>query len=392
MLTSAADYQYINTQGVEQGLTGNIIPTSDVAGLQAPYRFEDFCYISEATRVWSFNYFNIGLSPQYVQTFKRAILERAWEFIYKSMLPTNNDHTNGYGCAVYLNDGITQLPVQPRFNPSTVDDTDKRYFVLFASNLLFDYTGFMDACIWQTSPGVLSLTRQKFDVIVPRLLYWILFQPCWQQVFNATDTASVPYDKTYTFVNRGLVSGNAQWHTSDSGNVVTHTTTAETIPNQGYVQPAVNTNTTARPTWTSPVNLRQLRLTSPLSGYEYCYDGITGDAVAQVELRRSNVIDAYAFVEYRATNSSNYSTLCQYKFEPMTLSSGNIWTFKCFDYNFAKALLEAHGADYNNIGRRTTSQSAITSYSLQSFTYRIFVRYDHLYSRGISQQWQWQPQ
>lgn len=78
MLTSAADYQYINTQGVERGLTGNIIPTSDVAGLQAPYRFEDFCYISEATRVWSFNYFNIGLSPQYVQTFKRSILENAW--------------------------------------------------------------------------------------------------------------------------------------------------------------------------------------------------------------------------------------------------------------------------------------------------------------------------
>lgn len=117
----------------------------------------------------------------------------------------------------------------------------------------------------------------------------------------------------------------------------------------------MNTNTAARPSWISPVALRQLRLTSPSSGYEYCYDGITSDAIAQVELRRSNVIDAYAFVEYRASNQRNYSTLCQYKFEPLTRSTGNKWTFKCFDYNFAKSLLEAHGADYNNIGRRTSS-------------------------------------
>ena len=55
MLNSAADYNYITTTGIEPALTGQIIPVADVASLQAPIRFEDICYICEATRVWTFN-------------------------------------------------------------------------------------------------------------------------------------------------------------------------------------------------------------------------------------------------------------------------------------------------------------------------------------------------
>ena len=77
MLNSASDYEYITTTGIEPALSGQIIPVADVASRQAPIRFEDFCYICEATRVWNYNDSEIRtqLNPQYVRTSKYALLE-----------------------------------------------------------------------------------------------------------------------------------------------------------------------------------------------------------------------------------------------------------------------------------------------------------------------------
>lgn len=87
MLNSAADYNYITTTGIEPALSGQIIPVADVASLQAPIRFEDFCYICESTRVWNYNNSQIRnqLNPQYVMNNKRSLLENAWNWIYDTL-------------------------------------------------------------------------------------------------------------------------------------------------------------------------------------------------------------------------------------------------------------------------------------------------------------------
>lgn len=261
MLTSAADYHYITTTGIEQGLTGNIIPTAEVANCQAPFRFEDFCYICEATKDWSFNYVNIGLNPTYTQGYKSSLLEGAWRFIYESLSPDfTARNIPAYGCAVFLNDNITQMPTLPRI--ANVVGTNKQYFIDYARNLLFDPTPYMDACQWQASPSNLVISRKPIDVEVPHLLYWILFQPVWQQVKSMLDSGSEYYDSSYTFCARGMKSGTGQWHTSDSGVINIHT--GNVVNNAGsygtsetpYVQPKIiNRQTSRRVYYTNPMEL-----------------------------------------------------------------------------------------------------------------------------------------
>lgn len=83
-----------------------------------------------------------------------------------------------------------------------------------------------------------------FDVNVPRLLYWILFKPCYQQVEAVLDSTTVSYDKTYSFCQRGMKSGNGQWHTSSGGVISLNTgTMAQISDSYAYVQPAIQTGT-----------------------------------------------------------------------------------------------------------------------------------------------------
>lgn len=330
MLTSAIDYEYVDTTGIEQGLNGSIIPTAEVSSFQAPFRFEDICYITEATKVWSYNYSNIISNPTYTQSTKYTQIMAAWQFIYNSMLSTYYNYYSAYGCTCFLNDSITQTPAQPRFNPNTGNPPGKEYFSRFAPTLLFDHTSVMDACIWQTQPATLSLREQPLDVDVMHRLYWILFQPCWQDTKSELDSSTVAYDKSYTFCQRGIKSGTGSWHTSDSGvinthtgNVVNYSGSSGTSP-VSYVQPAiVNRQTSQRVYYTDPMELKWYSWysgsgSSYQSGYEYCYDGIDADAYAYIDFRRDDVIDAYAFVLYIAVNQNTMAEMRQYKFEPLT--------------------------------------------------------------------------
>lgn len=394
MLTSAADYKYITTTGIEQALVGNIIPTAELLSCQAAFRFEDFCYISEATRDWSFNYSSIRnqLNPSYTQSQKFSQLFAAWQFIYKNMQPSNTDYQSSYGCCVYLNDNITQMPVQPIVSKNTGYLYDKAYFNQNAPTLMFDYTSIMDACQYQRSPSQLNLGEQPIAVIVPHILYWILFQPVWQQVKSALDGQTVYYDKAYTFCQRGMKSGTGQWNESDNGIISTHTGSAVN-QNFSYVSPAIQRGVGGgyNTSYLSWYNWYQTISGEYQSGYEYCYDGLTSDAYAYVDFRSDDVLDAYAFVEYIAINENNYREIKQYKFEHLTNESGRRWSFKCYDKTFAQALLETHGADFNNIGTRSPRSDSIPKFRLTSRTYDIYVKYNHKYAQGISEQWQWQP-
>lgn len=145
MLTSAADYEYVTTTGVEAALVGNIIPVADNESRTPPMRYEDICYLCESTRVWTFDMLNSQLNPTYPTT-GRTLVERIWALLYRLMSPS---YTSEYtGCNCYLNDDITALPAQPRFNFLYVYSS-KAYFVHYAPTLLLDYTATMDTCPWQ---------------------------------------------------------------------------------------------------------------------------------------------------------------------------------------------------------------------------------------------------
>lgn len=237
-----------------------------------------------------------------------------------------------------------------------------------------------------------------FDVNVPRLLYWILFQPCYQQVEAVLDATTISYDKTYSFCQRGMKSGNGQWHTS-SGGVISMNTgpMVQRSDNYAYVEPAIQTGTSrGRAVFAYPMQLRWYSYYQTVggqyeSGYECCYDGATGDVYAYVDLRRDDVVDAYALVEYKCTDDNNYRGVGQNKIERLTQYDGRRYYFKCFDYNFAKSLMEYNGADFTMIGTRSPRQSG-NKFSIETWTHYIYVKFDHKYAQTISSTWQWTPQ
>lgn len=394
MLTSATDYTYVDTAGIEAAFSGNIIPVADIESRHALFRFEDICYLCEATRVWSYNYINTGLNPTYTGRFKYLLLSTAWQHIHHAMNP-DYSLSNYYGCSVYLNDKITEMPVQPRHR-SSMSYHDKSYFAHYARDLLSDYTALMNKSPWQSATNGLDLIYQPLDVDVPRLLYWILFQPCWQGVNSSTDSQTEYYDKSYTFCQRGIKSGTGTYHKS-SGGVITAYTGPAVNHDYSYVQPDIQTGTrSGRPTYSNPIRLNWYSYYGTVdgqyeSGYEYCCDGIDTDAYAYVDFRRDDVLDAYALIEYRATTVDADNDSVQYKFEHLTHESGNRWSFKCFDRSFAKSLMEYVGADFTKVGTRASSRT-YRQYYAECWTHTIFVKFDHKYAQGISQQWQWQPE
>lgn len=109
MLSSAADYEYITTTGIEPALVGKIIPEYDLSSLQEPIRFEDFCYLCESIRVWNYNNSQVRnqLNPRYVQQYKYALMEDGWDWVYDTLKTSVAVKNRYYGCTLYLNDGIT---------------------------------------------------------------------------------------------------------------------------------------------------------------------------------------------------------------------------------------------------------------------------------------------
>lgn len=399
MLTQASDYKYVDTTGVEPALTGQIIPTSDLASLAAPYRYEDICYICESVRTWCFNYTNIGLAPTYTYWGKYYIVEKAWEIIYNHMKKTYQ----APGCEVYLNQGIQSMPTMGRYDYSYSPGYNvKLYLRTFAPELMFDHTDIMNRCPYAdaTDGARISLQWQALDIDVMRLMYWILFQPCYQCIQWSSDGTTGDFDRSYTFSERGIKSGTGKYHKSNSGVITEYT---GDVANRwegiyAYIMPAICTGESrGRKSWTRSMALDWFSYYRTVdgqyeSGYEYCQEGVYGDAYAYVDLRRDDVVDAYAFVLYRAADYDSSRGLGQYKFEHLTHESGTKWSVRCFDYDFSKSLMEGIGADFTKVGTRSPSMSQMTRYYCEAYTEYIFVKYNHKYAQGISQQWQWQPE
>lgn len=394
MLNSASDYEYITTTGIESALTGQIIPVADVASLQAPIRFEDFCYICEATRVWNYNDSEIRnqLNPQYVRTSKYALLEYPWNWIYDVLKTGVAQKNRSYGCTVYLNSGIESTPTFTRTS-NWVGDLKT---VFGPMNLLFDPTAFMDACQWTDASGHLDLPYHPYDVLVPRLLYWILFQDVYQEVYSVSETSTTSYDKSYSFTQYSIKSGPATWHTSSGGVISTVTGAVEhKSPATSYpeVAPIININprTTQEPLGLRWYSYYGTQSGQYESGYEYCYDGVDGDAYSYIDFRRDDIVSAYALVEYVATNNSTYLQSHQYKLEKLTQENGRRWYFKSIDKAFAKSLMESIGADFTKVGTRSPSSSSIPRFYCSATCFSIFAKFNHKYSETIKGQWQWTP-
>lgn len=239
MLTQASDYKYVDTSGVEPALSGWIIPTSDIASLVAPYRYEDICYICESIRTWCFNYTNIGLAPTYIYWGKYYLMEQAWSIIYNHM----NKTSQASGCEVFLNQEISAMPTMGRYDYSTWGYNVKGYLRTFAPELMLDHTDIMNRCPYAdaTDGARISLQWQALDIDVMRLMYWIVFQPCYQCIQWSNDGVTGDFDRSYTFSERGIKSGTGKYHKS-SGGVITEYTGDVANRYEGtyaYIVPAI---------------------------------------------------------------------------------------------------------------------------------------------------------
>lgn len=209
------------------------------------------------------------------------------------------------------------MPTLPRFDNSVSDL--KGFFGPL--NLLYDPTPKMDSnCRWLDTSGHLNLPYKPYDVIVPKLLYWVLFGTYYQEVYAVPDSSTTSYDKSYSFCQYAVKSGPATWHTSSGGVISTVTGNVVNSSNNAYVDPIIqiSTRTTQRPL--ALVWYRYYGTSSGQyeSGYEYCYDGVDGDVESYIDFRRDDIVDAYALVQYVATNDNTYRQRYQFKLEKLT--------------------------------------------------------------------------
>lgn len=241
----------------------------------------------------------------------------------------------------------------------------------------------------------MKINTCPFASSVIRTLYWVMFHECYQEMKGATDSMTEYYDKSCTWAPRTMKSGTATVHQTSSGTITTVPAEVKNYSDDAYyIDVRCVPESGSRTSY--PLVLTNYRYygTTPggqyESGYEYCYDGVDGDAYINIDFRRDDILSAYALVEYAASNQSTYRETRQFKLEQLTQDSGRRWSFKVVDKAFAQSLMEYAGADFSKVGTRTPS-ATYTGYSCNSYIHYIFVKFNHKYASGIADIWQWQP-
>lgn len=337
---------------------GEIIPVEDINGRLAKIRLEDLYYLQEfMCRVLAKPSYSIPTDPsdtgQCIYNVGRSIVDIDTH-------TKNNQEAN----TLCLHAILSQVPSGYTYNGTAREAV----IDLITRNSVRDYSGLTEDVIYSY-----KLKNKPMNADLLRRMYWWLNQRAGKfKLIQRDYTATYKFPENF-FVYSSRTSGLTwhNWTSSSSRGVYDEPFVAACYsPSSGFVE--TRTGGSSEP-YVGALYITNITDWATYGKYYLKEGGIQGDITATVSIGRSDVVSAYALVEYTASILGSRQATGGVKFTktvavPMNEVGTNEFSFKVFDRALALQLLSDAGYDTSLIGGEVSkNQAGEDVHSLCSF-------------------------